>query len=56
MKPRPEKFHPLGGDLLPLEHHLQGALAEELFERREVDIIRCAVEASLLIEDSKRAD
>ena len=36
--PRPQELQPLLGDLLALEHHVEGALAEEFFEWGKVDV------------------
>lgn len=61
MKPRmvvpgAKELDALGGDLLALEHHLESPLAEELFERGEVDVLGCGVELALGVEDPERGD
>jgi hypothetical protein len=45
MFPGFEALHGLGKDFLVLEHHLEEAFAEELFEAREVDVLHGEVEA-----------
>ena len=43
-------------DLLSLEEGLEHLLAEQLFERPEVDVLRNGVEDSVAGEDAERKD
>ena len=53
MPPGTEKLDSLLGDLLLLEEGLEHFLAEEVFERSEVDVFRSGVEDSVAGEDAE---
>ena len=56
MLPGTEKLDSLLSDLLSLEEGLEHLLAEQLFERPEVDVLRNGVEDSVAGEDAERKD
>ena len=54
--PRTKELDALGSDLPPLEHHLEGALAEEFFQGCKIDVVGSGVEVAFAIEYPKGHD